>query len=213
MAYDRYDRSIKVGQSVIDQIKKMGMGAALAKAKSGTAGAEFTDGARRFYGGKVGGTDTSRTATPAPALKSSGTAASSSSSPAPASKPASSTAASIPNPPTPGALNRRQQQAQKATQARLNAASKSTNPQPFQKMAEDYNTEQAANIAKAKASQAAKNAKSATEKRQQAALRATVKRQGGTGGLTPMIAQLKEQYKNNPTKLNYELSKLQRSVS
>lgn len=46
---DRYDRSIKVRQSTIDQIKKMGKAEALKRAKTG--GAEFAEGAKRFYGG------------------------------------------------------------------------------------------------------------------------------------------------------------------
>lgn len=48
---DNYDRTIKVPQSEIDRIKRMGMTAALAHAKSGQASKEFVEGAKRFYGG------------------------------------------------------------------------------------------------------------------------------------------------------------------
>lgn len=48
---DRYDRSIKVPQSVIDEIRKSGMAASVAKARSGQASKEFLEGAKRMYGG------------------------------------------------------------------------------------------------------------------------------------------------------------------
>ena len=47
---DRYDRSIKVRQSTIDEIKKLGMSKAIEKAKS-SGDREFVEGAKRFYGG------------------------------------------------------------------------------------------------------------------------------------------------------------------
>ncbi len=47
---DRYNRSIKVRQSTIDEIKKLGMAKAIEKANSG-GDSEFAEGARRFYGG------------------------------------------------------------------------------------------------------------------------------------------------------------------
>lgn len=53
MANDRYDRSVRVSQSVIDEIKKIGMKAAIEKANSGSAGLEFREGAKRMYGGRV----------------------------------------------------------------------------------------------------------------------------------------------------------------
>lgn len=56
---DRYDRTIKVNQSTIDEIKKLGMSEAIKKANSGGASREFVEGAKRFYGGnKVSGTTT-----------------------------------------------------------------------------------------------------------------------------------------------------------
>lgn len=48
---DRYDRTIRVPQSKIDEIKRMGMKAAIERANSGSADREFVEGARRFYGG------------------------------------------------------------------------------------------------------------------------------------------------------------------
>lgn len=51
MPNDRYDRSIKVNQSTIDRIKKMGMGEAMKAANAGTESAEFVEGAKRMYGG------------------------------------------------------------------------------------------------------------------------------------------------------------------
>lgn len=47
---DRYDRSIKVRQSTIDEIKKLGMSKAIERANS-SDDKEFVEGARRFYGG------------------------------------------------------------------------------------------------------------------------------------------------------------------
>lgn len=47
--------AIKVSQSVIDEIKKKGMSAALAHANSGSATTEFTEGAKRMYGNRVKG--------------------------------------------------------------------------------------------------------------------------------------------------------------
>lgn len=46
-----YDRGMKVSQATIDHIKKMGMTEAIRQANSGSAGAEFTEAARRMYGG------------------------------------------------------------------------------------------------------------------------------------------------------------------
>lgn len=54
MATSRYDTSIKVKQEVIDRIKKMGMKAATEAANSGKESAEFVEGAKRMYGGRVG---------------------------------------------------------------------------------------------------------------------------------------------------------------
>lgn len=45
--------AIKVSQAVIDEIKKKGMAGTLAKANSGNATTEFTEGARRMYGNRV----------------------------------------------------------------------------------------------------------------------------------------------------------------
>ena len=54
--------AIKVSQSVIDEIKKKGMGQAIAHANSGKASAEFVEGAKRFYGNRVGGSTPSKPA-------------------------------------------------------------------------------------------------------------------------------------------------------
>ena len=52
----KYQNStIKVPQSVIDQIKELGMAAAIKKAKSGSASKEFVEGVRRFYPAAVKG--------------------------------------------------------------------------------------------------------------------------------------------------------------
>jgi len=57
----RYDKSVKVPQSTIDEIKKLGMSDAIKKANSGGASREFVEGARRYYGGnRVSGTSPDR---------------------------------------------------------------------------------------------------------------------------------------------------------
>ena len=43
----------KVPQSVIDEMKKIGMGEAIKKANSGSASAAFVEGAKRMYGKRV----------------------------------------------------------------------------------------------------------------------------------------------------------------
>lgn len=48
-----YDRSMKVSQSTIDEIRKLGMAKAIEKANSGQSSAEFLEGASRFYGDRV----------------------------------------------------------------------------------------------------------------------------------------------------------------
>lgn len=45
--------AIKVKQSTIDEMKKLGMSKAIERANSGSAGEEFTEGARRFYGKRI----------------------------------------------------------------------------------------------------------------------------------------------------------------
>lgn len=42
-----------VKQSTIDEMKKIGMSKAIERANSGTAGSEFTEGARRMYGKRI----------------------------------------------------------------------------------------------------------------------------------------------------------------
>lgn len=48
-----YDMSKKVSQKTIDDMKTMGMDKAIERANSGTAGAEFEEGARRMYGKRI----------------------------------------------------------------------------------------------------------------------------------------------------------------
>lgn len=50
-----YDKSINVSQLTVDSMKKLGMKAAIDRANSGTAGAEFTEAAKRFYGNRITG--------------------------------------------------------------------------------------------------------------------------------------------------------------
>lgn len=50
-----YDRSVKVSQLTVDSMKKLGMKAALDKANSGSADAEYVEAAKRFYGNRVTG--------------------------------------------------------------------------------------------------------------------------------------------------------------
>ena len=45
--------NIKVKQSTIDEMKKIGMSEAIKKANSGNASAEFVEGAKRMYGNRV----------------------------------------------------------------------------------------------------------------------------------------------------------------
>lgn len=51
------NNTIKVPQSVIDEIRKIGMAGAIKKAKSGSASREFVEGVRRFYPKAVAGVD------------------------------------------------------------------------------------------------------------------------------------------------------------
>lgn len=53
MARDNYNMAIKVKQSTIDDMKKMGMSKALERANKGDAGDEFYEAAKRFYGKRV----------------------------------------------------------------------------------------------------------------------------------------------------------------
>lgn len=53
----KQNNTVKVPQSVIDDIKKLGMAAAIKKAKSGNASREFVEGVRRFYPKAVEGVD------------------------------------------------------------------------------------------------------------------------------------------------------------
>lgn len=73
---DRFDRSIKVRQSTIDDIKKMGMAKAIERANS-SDDKEFVEGARRFYGGnkvKGGGSSESQAKNAVQKAKTTGTA-------------------------------------------------------------------------------------------------------------------------------------------
>lgn len=49
------NKGVKVSQLTIDSMKRMGMKKALEKANSGSADAEYIEGARRMYGSRVTG--------------------------------------------------------------------------------------------------------------------------------------------------------------
>lgn len=105
---DRYDRTVKVNQSTIDEIKKLGMSEAIKKANSGSASREFVEGAKRFYGGnKVSGTTTGGNESKR-GVRGQGGGPSTTSSPSPTESPKTQPISSNkPNPPSQAAVGRK----------------------------------------------------------------------------------------------------------
>lgn len=54
---EHYNKTIKVPESVIKEIRELGMSSAIKKAKSGKASSEFVEGVRRFYPKAIEGID------------------------------------------------------------------------------------------------------------------------------------------------------------
>lgn len=113
MPTSRYDSSIKVKQEVIDRIKKMGMSSAVEAANSGKESAEFVEGAKRFYGNRVGAKNPANLAKRQQETKVSGRAA-----PSVGDKDTGEEKKSTPMPPSaPAAASRRTEKKSTAEQA------------------------------------------------------------------------------------------------